>query len=121
MGTVQINLLYTLITALIVLLTGGLLVERVPFLRRFSIPAPVVGGVLIAVLLTIADAAPGTRVSFDMSLKDPLLLMFFVTIGLAADVRMLMKGGPQVLEISADLHRLDSRAGYDRGSLRAGF
>jgi len=98
MGTIQINLLYTLLTAMIVLCSGGLLGERVPFLKRFSIPAPVVGGVLIAVILAVADSLTGTRVSFDMSLKDPLLLMFFVTVGLSADIRMLMKGGPQMMK-----------------------
>lgn len=97
MGTVQINLLYTLVAALLVFLTGQMLVNRVGFLKRFSIPAPVVGGCLIAVVLAVADSMGGTRVSFDMSLKDNLLLVFFTTVGLAADVRMLIKGGPKLL------------------------
>lgn len=97
MGTVQINLLYTLVAALLVFLTGQMLVNRVGFLKRFSIPAPVVGGCLIAVVLAVVDSMGGTRVSFDMSLKDNLLLVFFTTVGLAADVRMLIKGGPKLL------------------------
>src|SRR5262245_7421572 len=73
-----------------------MLVARVGWLGRFSVPAPVVGGVLIAIVLALADGFAGTRVSFDMHLKDPLLLMFFTTVGLAADARMLVKGGPKL-------------------------
>src|ERR1044072_1006431 len=70
---------------------------RVGFLQRFSIPAPVVGGVVIAVLLALADAYLKVRISFDMSLRDNLLLMFFTTVGLSADASMLLKGGPKLL------------------------
>jgi ESS family glutamate:Na+ symporter len=36
-------------------------------------------------------------VSFDMALRDNLLLMFFTTVGLSADARMLARGGPKLL------------------------
>jgi ESS family glutamate:Na+ symporter len=95
--TVQINLLYTLIVALVVYFAGRTLVDRVGWLKRFTIPAPVVGGCLIAIILALTDGLGGVRVSFDMSLKDNFLLMFFTTVGLAADARMLVKGGPKLL------------------------
>ena len=96
MTTVQVNLLYTLVVALLVYFAGQLLVRRVGVLQRFSLPPPVVGGVLIAVILAMADGFAGTRVSFDMSLKDSLLIAFFTTVGLAADARMLVKGGSKL-------------------------
>jgi len=94
---VHLNLLFTLLASLAVLSLGRLLVLRVGFLQRFSIPAPVVGGVLIAVVLALADAYLKVRVSFDMSLRDNLLLMFFTTVGLSADASMLLRGGPKLL------------------------
>lgn len=97
MTTVHLNLLFTILAALVVLAGGRLLVARVGFLQRFSIPAPVVGGVLVAILLALADTLLGVRVSFDMSLRDNLLLMFFTTVGLAADARLLLNGGPKLL------------------------
>ena len=97
MHTIQFNLLYTLIVAMLVLFAGRAVVTRVALLQRFSIPAPVVGGILIAVFLAVAEGLAGTRASFDMSFKDTLLLVFFSTMGLAADVRMLAKGGPKLL------------------------
>ncbi|HEY7365191.1 MAG TPA: sodium/glutamate symporter [Methylomirabilota bacterium] len=92
----ELNLLYTLLVAIVVLFAGRVLVARVGWLGRFSVPAPVVGGVVIAIVLATADGFAGTRVSFDMSLKDPLLLAFFTSVGLAADARMLVKGGPKL-------------------------
>jgi glutamate:Na+ symporter, ESS family len=96
MTTVQVNLLYTLVVALLVFFAGQMLVRRVSVLQRFSLPPPVVGGVLIAMILAMADGFAGTRVSFDMSLKDSLLIAFFTTVGLAADARMLVKGGSKL-------------------------
>jgi ESS family glutamate:Na+ symporter len=93
---IELNLLYTLLVTIVVLFAGRILVARVGWLGRFSVPAPVVGGVLIAIVLAVAAGFAGTRVSFDMSLKDPLLLAFFTTVGLAADARMLVKGGPRL-------------------------
>ena len=97
MRTVHLNLLFTLLGSLLVLSAGRLLVSRTAFLQKFSIPAPVVGGVLVAVALALADGFLGWRVSFDMSLRDNLLLMFFTTVGLMADARMLVNGGPKLL------------------------
>jgi ESS family glutamate:Na+ symporter len=95
--TIQLDLLFTILAAFVVLFAGRALVARTAFLKRFSIPAPVVGGVLVAVLLALADSLAHVRVSFDMSLRDNLLLMFFTTVGLSADARMLLKGGPKLV------------------------
>ena len=97
MRNIQVNLLFTIVAALVVLLSGRTLVAHTAFLKRFSIPAPVVGGVLVAIALALADAFASLRVSFDMSLRDNLLLMFFTTVGLSADARMLAKGGPKLM------------------------
>jgi glutamate:Na+ symporter, ESS family len=93
---IELNLLYTLLVAIVVLFAGRELVKRVAWLERFSVPAPVVGGCVIAIVLAVADGFASTRVSFDMTLKDTLLLSFFTTVGLAADARMLAKGGPRL-------------------------
>jgi ESS family glutamate:Na+ symporter len=72
-------------------------VARSALLSRFSIPPPVVGGVLAAILLAVMEVWGGIRVGFDMALRDNLLLMFFTTVGLSADARMLVKGGPKLV------------------------
>jgi glutamate:Na+ symporter, ESS family len=94
---IQLDLLSTILVAFVVLFAGRALIARSALLARFSIPAPVVGGVVVAILLAVLDIAGGIRIGFDMALRDNLLLMFFTTVGLSADARMLAKGGPKLL------------------------
>ena len=82
---------------MVVLFVGRGLVARVAVLRRLNIPAPVVGGGLVAVVLALVDGLLHVKLGFNLGLKDTLLLMFFTTVGLAADARMLVKGGPRLL------------------------
>ena len=97
MRAIQLDLLSTILVAFVVLFAGRALIARSALLARFSIPAPVVGGVIVAILLAVLDIAGGIRIGFDMALRDNLLLMFFTTVGLSADARMLAKGGPKLL------------------------
>jgi ESS family glutamate:Na+ symporter len=91
--TLSLNLLETLAVATLLFFVGQLIVQRSAFLQRYSIPVPVVGGVLFALLLAAASLVLDLQFSMDESLKDPLLLAFFATLGLGADVRSLARGG----------------------------
>ena len=95
--TLELDLIYTLLVSMVVLFVGRWLVASVGVLQRFSIPAPVVGGGIVAILLAFAAGLGDLKVSFNMAMKDSLLLMFFTTVGLAADARMLAKGGVRLL------------------------
>ncbi|HEY8252086.1 MAG TPA: sodium/glutamate symporter [Burkholderiales bacterium] len=104
--TIELDLIHTILVSMVVLFAGRALVANVGVLSRFSIPAPVVGGGLVAILLAFGDGLAGLKLSFNLGLKDSLLLMFFTTVGLAADARMLAKGGMKLvvfLAISAVL------------------
>src|SRR5687767_8773660 len=95
--TVELDLIHTILVSMVVLFAGRALVAQVGVLQRFSIPAPVVGGGLVAILLAFADGLAGLKFAFNLALKDSLLLMFFTTVGLAADARMLAKGGMKLV------------------------
>jgi ESS family glutamate:Na+ symporter len=95
--TVAFDLISTLLVAMLVFFLGRLLVARVPALERLNIPAPVVGGGLVAIVLALVDGLLHVKLGFNLALRDTLLLMFFTTVGLAADARMLLKGGPRLL------------------------
>jgi len=82
----------TLVAASLVLLLGRGLVTRVGFLRTYNIPEPVAGGLVVALLL-LGLRALDLHVQFDTSLQTPLMLAFFATIGLSADIASLKKGG----------------------------
>jgi glutamate:Na+ symporter, ESS family len=89
---IQLDFYGTLVAASLVLLLGRGLVTRVGFLRSYNIPEPVAGGLVVAVLLLILRTFD-IEVRFDTSLQTPLMLAFFATIGLSADLASLKKGG----------------------------
>ena len=89
----QLDVYSTLVAASLVLLLGRWLVARIGFLRAYSIPEPVAGGLLVAALLVALRALADIEVRFDPSLQAPLMLAFFATIGLNADFASLKKGG----------------------------
>jgi ESS family glutamate:Na+ symporter len=94
---IDVNVALTLVIAILVLLAGRFLISRISFLRTYSIPEPVIGGLIVAVVLTAARALLDARISFDMALQTPFQLAFFSTIGLSADVRMLAVGGRKLV------------------------
>ncbi|MWP38472.1 sodium/glutamate symporter [Rhodobacter sphaeroides] len=79
--------------AVILLLVGKAATLRSPFLQRYSIPEPVIGGVLCAAAVAIVDAAAGWQVRFNLNVRDFLLLLFFAGVGLNSDLATLARGG----------------------------
>lgn len=90
---IHLDTLSTLVAATLVLLLGRKLVHRVSFLRRYTIPEPVAGGLLAALALLALKQSMGWEINFDMTLKEPLMLAFFATIGLNANLASLRAGG----------------------------
>lgn len=97
MRTIDLNLLETLALATALYFLGQVIVNRSAFLRRFSIPVPVVGGVLFALVVAAAGLVADVQLTMDASPRDPLLLAFFATLGLGADVRSLVRGGRKLV------------------------
>lgn len=87
------NFYATLLAMVFVLLLGRLIINRSKFLRDYNIPEPVVGGIIVAILIFILYTYGNIELKFDGSLKDPLMLAFFTSIGLSADFASLKKGG----------------------------
>ncbi|MBJ3816031.1 sodium/glutamate symporter [Shimwellia pseudoproteus] len=89
----HLDTLATLVAASLVLLLGRKLVHSVALLKKYTIPEPVAGGLLVALALLLLNQAFGLVIEFDMSLRDPLMLAFFATIGLNANLASLRAGG----------------------------
>lgn len=78
---------------LVTYLLGETINDRVALLRRFSIPDPVTGGLLVALLFLALHEAGIATVGFDTHARDILLLVFFTGIGLNARLTDLLRGG----------------------------
>ncbi|HAS6245359.1 TPA: sodium/glutamate symporter [Vibrio vulnificus] len=79
-----------------VLFLGHFINGQIPILKRFNIPEPIVGGLVVALVITLAHFN-GITFAFDLPLQKTFMLMFFATVGLAANYKQLLKGGVRVL------------------------
>ena len=75
------------------LVIGGVLNRKVPFLRRICIPSPVTGGLLFSLATLLFYCLKGSEVTFDSTVKDLCMMMFFTSVGFQADFSLLKKGG----------------------------
>jgi ESS family glutamate:Na+ symporter len=103
-----------IIAAVAVWFVGTFINSRIAFLRRYSIPVAVTGGLLFSALTTFLHGVADLTVSLDLHLRDVLLLTFFTTIGLSAKVRVLFDGGKALailLVMAAALLFLQDTAG----------
>jgi ESS family glutamate:Na+ symporter len=94
---VVLDLVNTVAAAGLVLFLGYGLRRAIPLLARLNLPAPVVGGFVVAILVAIAHTNGVQLVRFDVTLRTPLQNAFFTSIGFAASLQLLRLGGPLVL------------------------
>lgn len=93
----KLDLIQTVAFAGVVLFAGYGLRRWIKPLDRLNIPAPVIGGLLVSLATLVFHHYRITPVQFDTTLRDPLMIAFFTTIGFAASLSLLKVGGPQVL------------------------
>ncbi len=91
---------HTLILAILVLFLGRWVNYRVPWLREYGIPEPVTGGLIASTVLTLLIVATGMNVTFDLAARDTLLIVFFTTVGLSANLGLLAMGGVMLLVLT---------------------
>lgn len=91
--TYQVEPLDVLMLSILVLYLGFYLNEKVRVLSEFYIPPAVTGGLVCSLVVAVIYGTLDLEISFDMQIRDVLLLVFFSTIGLTAKLRTLAAGG----------------------------
>lgn len=91
---------HTLILAILVLFLGRWVNGRIHWLREYGIPEPVTGGLIASAALTLLVLATGADIKFDLSARDTLLIVFFTTAGLSANLRLLATGGVMLVVLT---------------------
>jgi len=92
-GEIQVASFLTVTLGILVLFLGKTLNRRLRFLREYTIPEPVSGGLLVALVITALHLLFGLEISFGMRARDLLLVYFFTTVGLNASFADLRRGG----------------------------
>ncbi|KQL34716.1 sodium/glutamate symporter [Psychrobacillus sp. FJAT-21963] len=90
---IELNQITTLFLAVALYLLGMALVNRIGFLNRFLIPAPVVGGLIFATLALVLKTTGIVEITLDTSLQTLFMIAFFTTVGLGASFKLIKLGG----------------------------
>ena len=100
-STVEVDAFVTFTLAILLLFVGKELTQRMPTLRKYSIPEPVVGGFLCTLVVGLLYFVANIRIHFDLNVRDLLLLYFFAGIGLKSEVKTLVAGGRPLVVLLA--------------------
>lgn len=94
---IELDMLQSIALAVVVLLFGTFLVNRISILRKYCIPEPVVGGFIFAIFALIFKQLNILEFQMDTTLQTIAMTIFFTSVGYSASLRLLKKGGLKVL------------------------
>ena len=131
---VELNMFQAAGLAVLMLVIGRMLVNKIEFLRKYCIPAPVVGGLIFAILHVILRSAGVVEFNMDTTLQTVFMTAFFCSVGYMAAFGELKKGGIGVIKFlilaivmcciqdlvggfGAKIFGLDGRLGLAMGSI----
>ncbi|MEG0134920.1 MAG: sodium/glutamate symporter [Cetobacterium sp.] len=89
----KFDMIGTLAIGLISLYIGLLIKKKFKFFYNFGIPAPVIGGILFAIIHLFIRTSKIGSIEYTTTLETPFMVAFFATIGLGSSVKALKKGG----------------------------
>lgn len=93
----QLDMYQTLAVAVLVLLLGNYLKKKIYFLQKFCIPAPVIGGLIFAIMTCICYVTGIAEFSFDDTLREVCMVFFFTSVGFQANLKVLKSGGKSLI------------------------
>jgi glutamate:Na+ symporter, ESS family len=93
---IALDLVQTVAFAGVILFAGYGIRRLIPVLGKVNIPAPVCGGLPVAGALAVLYFSGIQPIKFDTALQVPFQNTFFASIGFAASLALLRKGGPLV-------------------------
>ncbi|MGI9510979.1 MAG: sodium/glutamate symporter [Geminicoccaceae bacterium] len=93
MTVYQVEPIDVLILSIVVLFLGLYLNRNIAFLRDNYIPPAVTGGLICSTVVLLLRLLADLEISFDLEMRDVLLLVFFSSVGLSAKMRTLLAGG----------------------------
>ena len=90
---IELNLIQSIALAAAVSLLGSFIKRHVTVFQKYFIPAPVIGGLLAAIIVTIGYTSGAYTIAFDKTLNPLLLQMFFTATGFTFSIKSLKKSG----------------------------
>ena len=97
---INLNMYQTLAAAVAVFFLGGFLKTKIKFLRKYCIPAPVIGGTIFSIINCILYTKGLWTYSQDTVMQNWCMMLFFTSIGYMASVKLIKKGGILVIKMA---------------------
>jgi glutamate:Na+ symporter, ESS family len=94
---IELNAVQTVAFGGLALFLGYALCRVIPVLGRYNLPAPVIGGLVVALVVLWAHGRDTVLFQFDTALQAPLMIAFFTSMGVNASVALLKVSGRQVM------------------------
>ena len=92
----KLNMIQAAALAVVVLFVGQKIKNKLVFLDRYCIPAPVIGGIIFAFITLALKLSNILIFDMDVTLQQVFMTAFFTTIGFTASFKLLKKGGKGV-------------------------
>ena len=97
---INLNMYQTLAAAVAVFFLGGFLKTKIKLLRKYCIPAPVIGGTIFSILNCILYTQGIWTYTQDTMMQNWCMMLFFTSIGYLASVSLIKKGGLLVIKMA---------------------
>ena len=91
--TITFDVIQTAGIAALVYMLGVLIKNRVSFLRTYFIPAPVIGGLIVSLLIFLGAQTGWFTVEFSLVLQDFFMNVFFTAIGFTCSFAVIKTSG----------------------------
>ncbi len=92
----KLDMIQAVAVAVVVLFTGQKIKDKLTFLEKYCIPAPVIGGLIFAIITLLLKVSNILVFDMDITLQKLFMTAFFTTIGFTASLKLLKKGGKGV-------------------------
>lgn len=93
---INLDLYQTVAMAVLVFAMGSFFRKKVSFFEKYCIPAPVIGGIIFAVVTLILNLTGIMTINTDDTMQNVFMTLFFTSVGYTASLKLLKKGGLQV-------------------------
>lgn len=94
---ITLDMYQTMAVAVVALLLGKFLRNKIYIFNKFCIPSPVIGGLVFAILTCICYNVGIAEFEFNDVLKEVCMVFFFTSVGFQANLKVLKQGGKSLI------------------------
>lgn len=91
--TFELDILQTVTIATLVLFLGAFIKSQFKFFKKFFIPDPVIGGIIVSLIALLGYSTGSFFFEFDTTLQSVFMTAFFTAVGFSCDFEAFKRGG----------------------------